>query len=161
MSAEDAPSDGVDVAMLARMDNRIDQLEATCERQQREIDDLREENQTLKARTDLLDLVENSDEMDGMQRTVALLQHLQKKAEQDGGRGRAESAAVDADRALEVLHYPEVDRTAIYKDFERAQRLVGDGDVCWYDGGQNARLVLNLENGDVPAKFATNGEGSA
>jgi predicted RNase H-like nuclease (RuvC/YqgF family) len=145
---------------VAALDNRLDELEAENERKDQRIQELETELEVVKARTNLLDLVENSDEMDGMQRAVALLQHLQKKAEKEGERGRQRSAAIDKSRAEEVLHYPDIDRTTYYDIFRRCERLVGDKDVCHYDGGTGARLVLNLENGDVPAKFSTNRSGS-
>jgi len=162
-TAEDvAAGDDADMAILARLDNRIDELEdrvetqqATIEHQQEAIDRLERENEELRARTDLLSLVEDSEEMDGFQRSVTLLQHLQNKAQQEAGRGRSESAAVDHDKALEALHHPGVDRTTVYSDFQRAERLVGDTDVCRYDGGRPARLILNLENGDLPTDVAT------
>jgi len=157
--------ENVDVAMLARLDNRIDELEDGQRELREKNQDLREANKRLRGRiaelekrTDLLDLVQQSDEMDGMQRSVALLQHLRRKAGQEGERGRTTSAAVDREAAMEALHHPTVDRTTIYDDFRRCERLVGDTDVCHYDGGQDARLVLNLENGDVPAEIGGGGE---
>jgi predicted nucleic acid-binding Zn-ribbon protein len=142
------------VSHLAKLDNRIDELEAElCDRNDR-IQELENRVDVLEARTDLLSLVESSDEMDGMQRSVALLQQLQRKAEQEARRGRTESAAIDRDAAEEALHHPNLDRTTYYKDMRRAVRLVDDEAVCYYEDGEG-RLVLNLEYGDVPARFET------
>lgn len=161
MSTDGEVSEKFGVSKLAQLENRIEDLEA-------ENDELRERNAALEerveaveARTDLLDLVESSDEMDGMERSVALLQHLQKKAEQEERRGRMASAAVDKDAAEEALHHPDIDRTTIYSDMRRCERLVDDDDVCYYEGDPTARLVLNLEAADVKPRFSTNGSGSA
>lgn len=161
MSTDDnTASDSFAIDQLAKLDNRVDELETKTQRQAEKIEDLEQQTKTLEARTDLLSLVEDSDEMDGMQRSVTLLQHLQKKAEAERKRGRSESAAIDKEGALEALHYPNIDRTTVYSDMRRCVRLVGDEEVCYYEGGNGARVVLNLENGDVPANFSTDGGAS-
>lgn len=144
---------------IARMKNRIEELEEESREKNQRIADLEDTVEVLEARTDLLDLVEDSDEMDGMQRSVTLLQHLQKKAETEARRGRTRSAALDKSAAEEALHHPDIDRTTYYSDFRRSVRLVGDESVCYYESEPKARLVLNLENGDVPAKFSTGNGG--
>lgn len=157
MSTGDPKSESFAVSKLASLENRIEELEAENQKKDRQISDLERTVEALEARTDLLSLVENSDAMDGMERSIALLQHLQRKAEKEAKRGRSKSAAIDKDAAEEALHHPDIDRTTYYSDFRRCERLVGDERVCYYEGGSPARLVLNLENGDVPPKFSTNG----
>lgn len=106
------------------------------------IERLSERIDGLDRRTDLLQLVEQADEMDGTQRSAALLQHLKRKAEARSD-GEPARAAVDREQADEALHYPDVERTTIYRYMERAARLVGNRDVCWYDNGE---LVLDLDH---------------
>lgn len=109
-------------------------------------DRLQEQLDELHERTDLLRLVKSADKTDAEQRSGALLQHLQRKAEHNGGK-----AALDHDAAEEALHYPNVDRTAIYQDMRRAAALVGDESVCWYDNGV---LKLDLEEGSIQQVIA-------
>lgn len=146
-------------AGLEKAHDRIDDLhdDLADERDARraleaENQELREEIERLDARTDLLRLVEDSDDMTGEQRSVALLQHLRRAAEHERDRGRAAKASVNREEAEEALHYPDVDRTTIYDDLRRAVRLVGNEDVVTYvsDSGGESRLRLNLEAGDLP-----------
>lgn len=117
---------------------------------------LREEIGELRSRTDLLKLVENSDEMGGRQRSVTLIQHLRRAAERERDRGQKAKASVNREEAESALQYPDVDRTTIYDDMRRATRLVGDEAVLWYESssGGGSRLKLNLEAGDLPATVA-------
>lgn len=148
-------SDGVDPVQVlenrmdahrTKMDNLESELEAERQRR-RELEAKLEEGEQwrnqierelaeLDARTDLLDLVEAADNVDGRQRSVALLQHLKRQAESSN-----DSAAVDREAAESALHHPDVDRTTIYDDMRRAARLVGDEAVCRYDEG---KLRLDL-----------------
>jgi len=133
-------------AQLEAKDDRIDQLEARVE----EID----------SRTDLMRVIEQSDDMTAKQRSVALLQHLQRAAEKQATDGSVNSGAkssVTREQAEIALQHPDVDRTTIYTDMQRAARLVGDEDVCWYDSDSDggSRLWLDLDAGKLPAEFNT------
>jgi len=125
---------------------------------QEENEELREEIDRLHARTDLLNLVENSDDMTGKQRSVTLIQHLKKKAETQRDRGRDAKASVNREEAESALQYPDVDRTTLYDDMRRAERLVGNKNVLTYDSatGGDSRLKLNLEAGDLPQDVVGN-----
>lgn len=141
----------------------IDELQEQLQEERKERKRLEEENENLRneierldARTDLLHLVESSDEMDGRQRSVALIQHLQRAAEKNRERGREAKASVNREEAEGALHHPDVDRTTIYDDMRRAVRLVGNESVLKYESssGGGSRLKLNLEAGDLPAEVA-------
>ena len=140
----------------------LDSLEAqlTEERAERrrleaEIEDLRSDVESLDARTDLLRLVEQSDEMTGKQRSVALVQNLRRAAKKERDRGRQAKASVDREEAERALQHPNVDRTTVYDDMRRAARLVGNEDVVTYvsASGGGSRLQLNLEAGDLPNRI--------
>lgn len=164
------------VARLEAHSNRFDNLEQELADAREERDDLREEvtelreeNRELReeierldARTDLLQLVDDSDDLDGEQRSTALIQHLRRAAERQRERGRDAKASVTREEAEEALHYPDVDRTTIYSDMERAERLVGNKDVLRYESstGGASRLKLNLEAGDLPAGVGSGTSGN-
>ena len=144
---------------LKNLEGEMDELrgELAEEREERrrleeENEELRQEVEELHGRTDLLRLVENSDEMDAKQRRVALIQHLQKAAERERERERKAMASVNWEEALSALQYPDIDRTTIYDDLRETPRLVGNENVLWYESssGGESRLKLNLERGDLP-----------
>lgn len=115
------------------------------------IEELREEISRIDERTDLLELVDDADQLDGEQRAAVLIQHLHKKAKARERRDEPASAVIDRSGAEEALHFPEeLDRTTFYKDMDRAERLVGDTDLLKYSNGE---LCLDLEEGALPARF--------
>ncbi|MFB9810320.1 hypothetical protein [Haloarcula sebkhae] len=128
-----------------------DELEARDER----IDELEAEVAQLDARTDILEVVENADKMSGEQRAVTLVQHLHRAAKARERRDEPPAATVDRDEAEEALHYPNIDRTTIYRDMERAARLI-DSDALQYTNGE---LRLDLDAGSVPRKYTADREG--
>lgn len=155
-------SDGYNIedvwARVEFLANRVDDLEDRAERAEAERDEAREERDQLRervdeldTRTDMMDLVEHADDMTAKQRSMALIQHLHRSAKREGDRGRKRTASVNRDEAEEVLHFPDVHRTTIYEDMDRAIRLVDNENVLHYyrhDGEK--RLKLSLEAGDVP-----------
>lgn len=149
-----------------RIDNLRDELAE--ERKQREdlerqlhdreqtIEELRDKVSQIDSRTNLLEVVEQSDDLTAKQRSTVLIQSLYKNAKAQERRGRKPKASMDRDAAKEALHHPDVDRTTYYKDFQRAERLVGDDDLVWKDEG---KLYINLEEGALQDRFTTNSEG--
>lgn len=144
---------------VGKLADRVDELEADNDEKDTRIRELEAEVQRLEARTDLIRVVEQADEMTGKQRSITLLQHLQKAAQRNSdnddavtGNGRA---SVTREQAEIALQHPDVDRTTIYDDMRRAVRLVGDEDVCWYDSDRDggSQLVLDVTNGDLPTEF--------
>lgn len=156
MSTDDATAVTADdaVAIAKRAMERVNALETRCETLEARLDaktdtiqDLRDELARVNQRTDLLRLVENADELSPQQRSAALLQHLQQAAEREQTRGRTPQHSLTRDQADEALHHPDVDRTTIYTDMQRAARLVDDPDLVWYgeDDSGETRLFINLE----------------
>lgn len=145
---------GVREELHSEREERRD-LERQLEERDERISNLEAEIARLDARTDLLRLVENADEMDAKQRSTALVQHLHSKAKARERRDERPAAAVNRDEAEEALRFPAVERTTIYRDMERAERLVGDKAVLEYADGE---LVLDLEAGSLPGRFASDGE---
>lgn len=135
--------------------DRRHKLEEELEAKNERIEELEAEIARLDARTDLFELVQSSDEINGEQRSTVLIQHLHKKAQKQRDRGERAMASVNRDEAEAALQYPDVDRTTIYRDMERAVRLVGDENVLWYESasGGESRLKLNLETGDLSSEF--------
>ena len=131
------------------------QLEREVQQKNEQICELENKVARLDSRTDLLELVQRSDEMDSEQRSTALILHLHKAAKKQRDRGEPAMASVNRDEAERALQYPDVDRTTIYQDMKRAVRLVGNKAVLTYESasGGESRLKLNIEKGDLPAKF--------
>ena len=135
----------------SEQDDRRD-LEADLKEERERRRALEEEVEELSSRTDLLRLVESSDQLTGEQRSVALVQHLRRGAEKQRERGRSAKASVNRQEADRALQYPDVDRTTLYTDMQRAARLVDNQQVLWYDSqsGGESRLKLNLDAGELP-----------
>jgi len=137
------------------LQDELQEIRTEQRRLQEDQDDLRDAVDHIDSRTDLLRLVENSDEMSGKQRSVALIQHLRRAAIRERERGRAAKASINREEAERALQYPDVDRTTIYTDMERAERLIADEEILWYESrsGGDSRLKLNLDVGKLPAKL--------
>jgi len=135
-------------------DHRRDLEDALDERDER-IAQLEDEVKRLDARTDLLEIVESADQMDARQRAVTLVQHLHRAAKARERRDEPPAATVNRDEAEEALHFPDVERTTIYRDMERAARLVGDDDVLEYADGE---LRLDLDAGTLPGRYTADEE---
>lgn len=137
----------------------IIQLENTLERIDGRLATVEERVDDLEQRTNLIQLVEDTDNMDGKQRSAALLLHLQKKIQRNG----SDRIFLNRDGAEEALHWPDVDRTTLYTDMQRAARMVANEDVCWYETAEESRtdeavLYLDLENGELPKDVLNRGD---
>lgn len=148
-------SDAVAIAKRAMervsaVETKYETLEAKLDAKNETIQELRDELARIEQRTNLLHLVEEADALDAKQRSAALLQHLKQAAERERTRGRKAKHSLNRDQADEALHYPDVDRTTIYTDMQRAARLVNDEDLVWYgeDDGGERRLFLDLKAAD-------------
>lgn len=140
------------------IDNLEDDLQEEREERRRleeENEELREEIERLHARTDLLRLVERSDDMTAKERRVALIQHLKQAAEKERERNREAKASVNWKEAEAALKYPNIARETVYTDLRKAPGLVGNKDLLWYESssGGESRLKLNLENGSLSAEI--------
>jgi hypothetical protein len=127
---------------IQRLEEELEELRDENARLQAEIERESRRNDELDARTNLIDLVEASDDADGRQRSVALLQHCSNKLDADEDTQRV---VLDHDDADDALHYPDVERTTIYRDMDRAARFVGDEDVAHYDDGD---LTIDVRDAD-------------
>lgn len=121
---------------LDDFDERLSQLEGT-------VDDL-------EARTDLLQVADDTDELEAEQRSKVLLQHMQNKIQSNG----IEKAFLIRDDAEDALHHPDLHRSTIYSDMERCESLIGDREICKYESKQQspideARVVLDLSGKDI------------
>jgi hypothetical protein len=106
------------------LEQRVEELEAKLGR----LDELEQRIKELDERTDMLRLIEDSDQMEGKERSTALIQHAINEFQR---KDRAQ-ITFDRDRAEEILHHPDVHRTTIYTDMERCADLIGDDDICAY-----------------------------
>ena len=117
---------------IVELETRIDEVEerlGTLERLRERVDDL-------DARTDIMQLVDTSDDLPGEARSMRLLQHMQRKASAES----FETIALTHDKALEALHYPDICRTTVYSDLQRCARLVDDRDICWYETADEGNI---------------------
>lgn len=165
-NGDDAPDLRTIAARLEAHSKRIESLEGELDdvREERdelrgEVEDLRQENEELHeeiedldARTDLLRLVQDSDDMPAKQRQVALIQNLKEAAERERGRGRQPKASLTPDQAEAALSHPYEDESHVYRDMKRAAEILDDEDVLWYDnaGYGDTRLKIDLTEGTVP-----------
>lgn len=133
------------------LEEEKERAEAERDEARRERDVLRERLDDLDTRTDMLQLVEHADDMTAKQRSMALIQHLYRAAKREDDRDRKPTASLNRDEAEAALHHPDVHRTTIYEDMDRAVRLVDNRNVLhYYRSGSEKRLKLSLEGGDVP-----------
>lgn len=147
-------------ARLERQSQLVQQLVDQLEAAEEERDDLREQLQEVRAdvddidqRTDLLRLVEESDDLAPEQRSAILVEAARKKAARRGRRDNDEPPryALTRDEGEAALHLPEdADRTIVYKDMDRAERLVGNTDLVAYQDGE---LVVDLTAGELPSSI--------
>lgn len=111
---------------IVELEDRIDEIEQRLQ----QLDVLEEKVAEIDARTDIMQLVETVEEMSAEAKSIRILQHMQRKAEQtDAAVIRQDKSAVE-----ECLHYPDQHRTTFYSDMERCAALLDDEDVCWYEG---------------------------
>jgi chromosome segregation ATPase len=137
-----------------------DELRTEAEDLRAENEDLREELADVDARTDLLRLVQNSDEMTAEQRQVALIQNLKRAAENQRERDREPKASLTPEQARAALGHPHTDDSLIYKDMQRAVDLLEDKDVLWYESGGYGEtyLKLDLTEGSIPGSITGRGD---
>jgi regulator of replication initiation timing len=141
----------------------IDDLEEELQEEREERRRLEEENEELRerldeldARTDLLSLVQNSDEMPAKQRQTALIQNLKEAAQRQDERDLEPKASLTPDQARAALGHPYSDPSHVYRDMKRAAEILGDKDVLWYENGGygDTRLKIDLTDGDIPAAIS-------
>lgn len=150
--SEAQPIDFVDelLADISQLEQRIEELEAQLDR----VDQLEDRVDEVDARTDMLELVDETDNMNAKQRSITLLQHLHAKASRRQERGQRAAATMDRDQAEDALHYPDLHRTTFFDDMERCARLVDDDAVCTYSDGE---LTLDLTKGQLDAAYKSTG----
>lgn len=141
---------------LQRIDDLTDELAARDER----IDELESHLEAVSERTNLLQYIRQASSLAPEERAAVLIQTLHNEATRRGQKNNDESASasIDKDGAMKALG-GTVERGNIYYTFEKAEQLVGNDDVCWYQkeprsSEQNSRLVLSLENGGLPDEVA-------
>ena len=119
-----------------------------------ELEQTRSELSAMRDQMRLLRHVRQASSLKVEQRVAIGLQTLYNKALRNPNHDRA---AIDASAWSDALG-GDVDRTLAYKDFERAETLVGDTSVVEYirenrGAKKNSRLVLRLDNGRLPSSI--------
>lgn len=120
--------------------------------QQQEIDALRERLDDLEDANSIVADVNDSRAMDVDDRAVVCIQTLANDAGSDG------NASMTISEGWSTLGR-EFDRTRMYDVYKRAEALVGDDAVCWYQkeprsSNKVSRLILDRTDGDLPEKAA-------
>ncbi len=127
---------------------------------QTEVETLRDENAALeqeldevRERTDLLQAVRQASSLDSEEQAAVCIQNLHNKAQNNDGR-----ASLSPSEGLSALGH-SIDRTSVYDVYRRAERLVGDDDLLWYqseprNADKNSRLILDLTEGSLPSTVA-------
>lgn len=131
--------------LVNEKDEQIEALEAEIENLQTEVDELREAN-AIVAR------VNDNRELSVDDRAVVCVQTLANDAGSDG------RAAMTIAEGWSTLGR-EFDRTRMYDVFKRAESLIGNNDVCWYQKEPRghtppSRLILDRSSGDLPDTVA-------
>lgn len=172
MSTDQNPDDitAVDAVHIARQaTRRVNDLEDEIERYEDElaardqrIAALEERLDAVESSTELIQHVEDASRLDVDERAAVCLQTLVNEA-----RSRPDNqpsrASMDWEKGLAALG-GGIDRTRIYDVYRRAEELVGNDDVCWYEkeprgSQQNSRLVVDLDGTATGLGFLPDGDG--
>jgi len=143
---------------IESLQNELEKIKSKQRQLHEEQGDILDTVENIDARTDLLRLVESSNDMTAKQRQIALIEHLRQEAIHNRERGREAKASVNQDQAKRALQHPNIDRTTYYSDMQRAEELVDDTDMLRYEGS-NGRLMLNLEVGELPSEVTDHNGG--
>jgi chromosome segregation ATPase len=141
--------------LITKKDNlqqKTEWLEDQLRAANKEIEQLQQEVSALEDDTGLLKAAEKSEARKPTKRAIVLIRTLRKRALNSDG-----YESLDVQGALDVLRLDKSKRTLMYDTFETAVELVEDRDVLWYrneprSSEKNSRLILDLENGDVPPR---------
>ena len=117
---------------IVTIEERLDALEERLD----DLDRLAGRVDELDARTDIMQLVDTTDELSGRARSLRLLQHMQRRAD----RNNLSAVTLTHEQAQEALHYPDLDRTTIYSDMRRAASLIDDDAICRYQQADEGDL---------------------
>jgi uncharacterized protein YigA (DUF484 family) len=138
---------------LQDRDEEIDDLQEEIGRLERELREVRE-------RTDLLEHVKKAASLKPETRAAICIQTLynsamKRKRDSTSDKARASMDYKGAENALGGA----MNREPIYRTFDRAEKLVGDEDVCRKikedrSSDKNTRLVIDLTEGDLPQTIA-------
>lgn len=131
------------IELINEKDNEIAQLKA-------ENTELRERIEALENDTAIIAHVNEARAMDVDDRAIACIQTLVNDA---GTNGKASMTISEGWSTLGR----EFDRTRMYDVFKRAESLVGNDNVCWYQkeprsANKVSRLVLDRTGGELPEK---------
>ena len=133
--------------------DRLEAMETDLAAAERENEQLRAELAEVRERTDLLQAVKQASALESEEKAAVCIQNLFNKARNNDGK-----AALPPVEGLSALGN-SVDRTTIYDVYRRAERLVGDDDLLWYQSeargsDKNSRLILDLNAGTLPSTVA-------
>lgn len=140
----------------------IDALESRVKDLEKENNELRSDVTHLDERTNLLNLVEHTDELGPEQRSTILIQNLHKKARKRERRGDIARAEINRNAAENTLQNPDVHRSIIIDDMRRAERLVDDTDLLEYQSEPGVESVLKLDltgENELAAEYTTDSNG--
>lgn len=136
-----------------KKDQRIAELE-------QEVASLEDELGTLRDRTGLLETVKRGSSMKIDERAAVLIQTLYNQAwrNKQSNANTNPTASMDYNAAEGALG-GSVDRSNIYRTFDKAESLIDNSDVLEYikeghGSSKNTRLVLDLGSGDLPETVA-------
>jgi len=126
--------------------------ELAHERQRRK--ELESELEKITDDRELLNTVRRNAAGDRSAQAAICIQSLTRQAR----RNAKNRASMDAEGCLDTLQ-GNIDRTNTYDVFERAEELVENTEVVWYQkedrsSKKNSRLIVNLDGGDLPAQVA-------
>lgn len=139
------------VRMAKAAERSCDDLEATLEDDFEAIESRLDE---LAERTDLISHVTDASALETEQRAAICIQTAYNDA-QENASGRAFVTAREAWSSLGR----SVDRTRMYDTFRKAESLVGDDDVCWFQkeprgNDPPSRLVVDISEKRLPKQIA-------
>jgi FtsZ-binding cell division protein ZapB len=127
---------------LIELECRVDQLEKENKKLREDRDRFQERLNAVDARTDVLNLARNAENVDHKQRRAALLLNLKRNAEK---KTPPVSTLTQSD-AETALQHPDIDRTTYYNDFRKLEQAVGNKHVLEYvtEGSGSSHLKLDL-----------------
>jgi|AntDeeMetagen285_2_1112576.scaffolds.fasta_scaffold01049_10 hypothetical protein len=142
----------IQIAQSAK--GEVVELEEELAHERKRRKELEQQVEKLSQDNEFVNTVQQNGVSDNTRRAAICLQTLARRAR----KGSSNHATMDANRCADTLN-GTIHRTTAYRIFERAEELVDDGEVVWYQkeqrsSAENSRLILDLDGGELPAQVA-------
>lgn len=140
------------VQIAQRATQRVADLEEELAHERQRRKELEEQVEKLEDDTELLNQVRRNGADDRATQAAVCIQTLAREARNHA----TERAEMDAKSCVRTLN-STIHRTNTYDVFRKAEELIDDTDVVWFQkesrsSSDNSRLIVDLSEGDLPAQ---------